>query len=304
MMFIASLVPLAIFATSVSARPLRRASSDEPTDTQILNFALTLEHIENAFYSEGMSKYSAQDFENAGLPSFAYGRFKEIAEHEANHVAFLTSALGQDATQPCSYSFPYDDPKSFVAVSYALESVGDSAYVGASKFIHNKDYLLAAATILSTEARHSAWINSAVREGNPWSGPYETPLDLNQVYTIASSFITDCPSTNPTLPVKAFPALTAAAATKAAPGQSLKLDFTWPSDQSAKLYGAFLSGQDALIVPLSDDGSVFIPDTLRGTTYLIVTTDADGVSDDTTVAGPLMLQLSYDSYGNPEMLQF
>ena len=37
----------------------------------------------------------------------------------------------------------------------------------------SQDYLLAAATVLSTEARHSAWIDSAVRERSAWSGPFD-----------------------------------------------------------------------------------------------------------------------------------
>jgi hypothetical protein len=57
-----------------------------------------------------------------------------------------------------------------------------------------------------------------------------------------------------------------------------------------------LSGQEALIVPLSDDGkSVSVPDTLRGTVYLLVTTDADGVDDSKTIAGPTLLDFPFNA---------
>jgi len=37
--------------------------------------------------------------------------------------------------------------------------------------------------------------------------PLDVPLGLSEVYTLAAVFITSCPSSNPTLPVKAFPTL-------------------------------------------------------------------------------------------------
>lgn len=49
-------------------------------------------------------------------------------------------------------------------------------------------------------------------------------------------------------------------------------------------------------MPLSDDGkSVSVPDTLRGTVYLLVTTDADGVDDSKTIAGPALLEFPFNA---------
>src|ERR1700722_15479631 len=74
-----------------------------PPDNTVLNFALTLEHLENAFYAEGLGKFSQADFDNAGLPHFARGRFTQVADHEKAHVALLQKVLGDQATQPCTY---------------------------------------------------------------------------------------------------------------------------------------------------------------------------------------------------------
>jgi hypothetical protein len=95
------------------------------SDVEVLNFALTLEHLENAFYTEGLKKYNQQAFINAGLPKWVRGRFEQIAMHgmtystsflplfsikcgriiiEATHVAFLETALGSQAVKPCEYN--------------------------------------------------------------------------------------------------------------------------------------------------------------------------------------------------------
>ena len=63
-------------------------------------------------------------------------------------------------------------------MSATLEQLGSSAYAGAARYISNKDYLMAAATTLSTEARQAAWIESAVRHGSAWGTAYEVRTAL------------------------------------------------------------------------------------------------------------------------------
>lgn len=63
-----------------------------PSDV-ILNYALTLEHLEDTFYREGLAKYSEQDFANAGFDSTFYANIKRVSSDESDHVSFLTTAL-------------------------------------------------------------------------------------------------------------------------------------------------------------------------------------------------------------------
>ncbi|KII90726.1 hypothetical protein PLICRDRAFT_542772 [Plicaturopsis crispa FD-325 SS-3] len=280
--------------TGVSAVPTKRAAAVD--DTAILNYALTLEHLESAFYEGALNKFDAAAFTKAGLPSWARGRFVEIAAHEKAHVDFLTKALGSKATAACEYSFPYTDPKSFAALSMALEGTGVTAYLGAAGLITNKDYLTAAGSILTTEARHVSWISGAVNKVNSWSGDLDVPLSLDQVYTIAAQFITKCPSSNPTLPVKAFATLTVPSA---APGKKVKPTFTRPDSVSSStpLFLAFFTGLSQEFAPIGSDGMAMIPADLIGTVYTVVTTSGTKADDSNIVAGPAIMNFNFNSDG-------
>jgi rubrerythrin len=297
--------------SSASALPVRRDSTidglfflylvlskfaDNHTDMTILNFALTLEHLENAFYSGALQKFDEQAFADAGLPSYARGRFEQVAAHEMAHVQLLSTALGDKGTQPCEYSFPYKDPKSFAALSQVFEGVGASAYSGAAQFITNKAYLTAAASILATEARHASFVASAVNHVAGWSGSFEVPLSLNEVFSLAAPFITSCPSTNPTLPVKAFAALTLSAGN---PGSTVNVTFTAPSGTSSStpIFISFYTGLSQEFAPVVD-GKVTIPGDLIGTVYAVATTNSTAAADDNILAGPAMLEFNFDAEGN------
>ena len=59
----------------------------------ILNYALTLEHLEDKFYRDGLAMFSAGDFAAAGFEGDFYYNLEEVSYDESTHVAFLTSAL-------------------------------------------------------------------------------------------------------------------------------------------------------------------------------------------------------------------
>ena len=80
------------FTALAAAAPLEQRQSG-PNDGQILNYALTLEHLENEFYKQGLAKYSAEDFKGAGALPLFYNNLEEISLDEQTHVDFLTTAL-------------------------------------------------------------------------------------------------------------------------------------------------------------------------------------------------------------------
>ena len=121
-------------------------------DKKILNFALTLEYLEAEFYKEAIAK--------AGLTGVAATFASTVRDHEVAHVQALQSTLGADAVKQPSFDFKgtTSSESKFLATAKTLEDVGVSAYQGQAVRIKAPAVLMAAASILSVEARHAGWI--------------------------------------------------------------------------------------------------------------------------------------------------
>jgi hypothetical protein len=140
-------------------------------------------------------------------------------------------------------------------------------------------------SILTTEARHQAWISSAGLQGNPWSVPEDTPVSFSPIYTAALQFIESCPETNPTLPFTQFAALTYNAADGSVSYPGMK-------------DGDFIAVYQGLSVgtyPVKN-GKVDLP-VVFGFAYLTATTEgvATKVGDDNIVAGPFIINNVFNS---------
>jgi hypothetical protein len=122
------------------------------SDVAILNFALTLEYLEAAFYKLAVSNGKLTD-ETA---KFA----QVVAAHETAHVSFLKGALGSKAVKEPTFNFgdTTTDQAKFEATATVLEDTGVQAYLGQVGNIKSKAILKAAGSILPVEARHAAWI--------------------------------------------------------------------------------------------------------------------------------------------------
>lgn len=281
----------AVVAAAPAPVEKRAAPGQADIDTVILNYALTLEHLENAFYRDSLSTYDASAFRSAGYPDWVRQRFVEISGHEKAHVDFLTKALGDSAVAECTYNFGVTDVNTFVATSALLEGVGVSAYLGAAQNITNGAYLTAAGSILTVEARHASWVTSSVQQGDGFGEIFDTPLSFNQTYSLAAPLITSCPSTNAALPVAAFPAL--AYTGDQCQGKTLTLS---GDGVQAGQYAAFLSGVNVYYVQIADGLTVTVPSELGyGRSYVVVTKDNNSVSDDNTVAGPGVIDIALTS---------
>ncbi|KAH8171021.1 ferritin-like domain-containing protein [Sarocladium implicatum] len=296
-MFVSKAALLFSATSLVAAAPLEKRAG--VTDADILNYALTLEHLEDTFYREALEKYSESDFAAAGFDSTFYNNIKTVASDEAAHVAFLTSALKAAGATPvaaCTYDFGYDSVETFLATASILEGVGVSAYLGAAADIMSKTYLTAAGSILTVEARHSAYIRSGNKQV-PFAQPFDAPLTLNEVFSLASGFIKSCPESNPALPVKAFPALALDPATKmpVKTGDTVTLQTPNYKLEGGEVYAAFIAVTGPTFVeatPVDGGFEVEIPKGFAGQTYVVLTGCKDFVTDDTVAAGPAIIEIA------------
>ncbi|KAG5755638.1 hypothetical protein H9Q72_002948 [Fusarium xylarioides] len=299
-MHFSTALPL-LAAGLASAAPVIEKRASGLNDGVILNYALTLEHLEDNFYRQGLSNFTEKDFADAGYDSTFYNNIKKVSSDETSHVDFLTKALkaaGVTPVQECTYSFGVTDVKTFLATASVLEGVGVSAYLGAAADIMSKSYLTAAGSILTVEARHSSYIRGALKQV-PFAQPFDAPLSYNEVYSLASGFITGCPKENPALPVKAFPALAAAASgSEIKTGSTVTLQtpgYTLEGAKGQSVYAAFIAvtGPTFVEAKAVDGGfSVEIPEGFAGQTYVVLTGCKDVVSDDTVAAGPAIIEIS------------
>ncbi|KAK4945502.1 hypothetical protein LTR10_015398 [Elasticomyces elasticus] len=267
-------------------------------DTTVLQFALTLEHLENAFYHGALNNFTEQDFMNAGYSATYYNNLKYISVDEQSHVQLLSSALTAAGVTPnaaCTYKFPYTDVKSFITLSSVLEGVGTSAYLGGAPLITSKAYLTVAGSILVTEALHTSYQRATVGEV-PFANPYGTPLDPMSVYTLAAMFITSCPAKNAALPFTAFPTLTYDGTMESMcwSGESIKL--TAAKSIPAGSYVTFVSGLNVVSVRGTISGmdiTAEIPAVAMGQTYVLVTSkDVEGTLVDASVLfGPAIIEV-------------
>jgi hypothetical protein len=121
-------------------------------DVKIGNYALTLEYLEAAFYTQAVSNGKLTD---SDVATFA----KTVAGHEVAHVKALKKLLGKAAVKAPKVDFgnAVTDQTTFLATATALEPVGTAAYAGAGPYIKTTAIVAAALSIHSVEANHAAW---------------------------------------------------------------------------------------------------------------------------------------------------
>jgi Ferritin-like domain len=163
-------------------------------DVAILNYAYALEQLEAAFYTK------VTDYPFKGATQQETETFTEIRDHERAHVDFFRKALGDHAIPAIEVDFSkidFDHRSSVLGAADAFENLGVAAFNGAGPLLVNADYLAAAGTIVSVEARHAAMISALLHgpssasagKGHVSSKGLDSTMPPSKVLVQAKSFI-------------------------------------------------------------------------------------------------------------------
>jgi len=215
---VAALASMPVVFGLMAKRAFAQSGSLPQDIIDVLNFALTLEYLEDEFYRTGLS---SGIIDPAGQPIFA-----QISAHETAHVALLEGVLGASAVAKPTFDFtagglfdPFSNYEIFKALSQGFEDTGVRAYKGqAANLIANDDILTTALQIHSVEARHASevrrlrgqkgWITGNQTDvpqlqpvyngeeavngsaaGDAGTEAFDEPLTKEQVLAIAQPFI-------------------------------------------------------------------------------------------------------------------
>ena len=153
-------------------------------DIGILNYALTLEYLETAFYEEVVKSGLFKGEELAVL--------KKFGAEEKQHVEALTGTVkklgGKPAAMPKT-EFPLKDAKSVAELAGTVENLGAAAYLGQAGNIESPEVLAAALSIHSVEARHAATLNTLLGLSITPDGAFGKPADVKTVLKSVEPFI-------------------------------------------------------------------------------------------------------------------
>src|SRR5215218_8991387 len=119
-------------------------------DIGILNYALTLEYLETAFYADVVKSGL---FKGADLETI-----RKFGREEAEHVQALTQAVkslgGKPAPEPKA-EFPLKSARAVLELAGTVENLGAAAYLGQAANIESPEVLASALAIHSVEGRHA-----------------------------------------------------------------------------------------------------------------------------------------------------
>jgi rubrerythrin len=165
----------ALLASLAAPGPAAAATSD----IAILNYALALEELQAAFYSE-VERIGALSGELAT-------QAKVVGGHERAHVRALRDVLGRRAAKRAHFDFrgATENTERFRKTAVAFEDLAVAAYKAQAPRVRNDQLLASVLAIHSVEARHAAWIRR-LAQVPPAANAFDDPLGRARVLRIVA----------------------------------------------------------------------------------------------------------------------
>lgn len=172
----------------VLAVPSSAEAATPKGDVAILNYALTLEYLQAAFYTE-TQRVGAVRGRLARVPI-------QLGAVERAHVAAIRKVLGRKSVKRASFNFQgvTEDENKFLKTAVAFEDLAVAAYKSQAARIKSPAVLAAAVAIHSVEARHAAWMRYLVGI-SPAANAFDEGKPISEVQRIVKStrFIVSSP---------------------------------------------------------------------------------------------------------------
>ena len=176
-------------STTTSATTTAKSGASETEqfgkgDIGILNYALTLEYLETAFYADVVKSGLFKGEELKAIEKFG--------KEESEHVDALTAAVkqlgGKPAPEPKT-EFPLESAKAVLELASTVENLGAAAYLGQAANIESPEVLASALAIHSVEGRHASALNTLLGKSITPDGAFAKPADAKTVLKSVEPFI-------------------------------------------------------------------------------------------------------------------
>lgn len=132
--------------------PGRAAAAVGRNDAAVLNYALSLEYLQAAFYTETE--------QGKALKGRAAQAARVVGAVERAHVEAFRDLLGRKAIKRPRFDFQgvTETQKAFLKTAVAFEDLAVAAYKGQAPRLRSRSVLASALGIHTVEARHAAWM--------------------------------------------------------------------------------------------------------------------------------------------------
>jgi rubrerythrin len=156
-------------------------------DLEIVQYALTLEHLETDFYN---AVIDAGVITDKALAKTAMS----IRDNEQEHVDALTRTVKDLGGTPERPRTNFDavlegGPDMVLETAATVENLGAAAYLGQAARIQSKEILAAALAIHSVEGRHAAALNQVVGKTIVPDGAFAMPASMEEVLPKVKPFL-------------------------------------------------------------------------------------------------------------------